>query len=210
MSLESSAGSSLVEAIGWFGNACFFSRFFVQWWASEKAGRSVAPRAFWKISIAGALAVAIYTFARHQFVLLPSYAVGGVIATRNLQYARGAPKRLAPNAALVLAFLAIGLMIALATHATRSAEGESAPWLALAVLGQALWSSRFVLQWWASESRGESHFPAHFWWISLVGNLLLLAYALHLRDAVYIAGFVPGPLVQIRNLMLHRERAEQA
>jgi lipid-A-disaccharide synthase-like uncharacterized protein len=46
-----------------------------------------------------------------------------------------------------------------------------------------------------------------FWWLSLAGNALLLAYAVHLRDPIFIAGFVPGPLVQVRNLML-QGRAE--
>ncbi|HPF15211.1 MAG TPA: lipid-A-disaccharide synthase N-terminal domain-containing protein, partial [Planctomycetota bacterium] len=37
-------------ALGWLGNVGFFSRFFVQWLASERAGRSVAPQAFWWLS----------------------------------------------------------------------------------------------------------------------------------------------------------------
>ena len=61
---------------------------------------------------------------------------------------------------------------------------------------------RFLIQWVASERRGSSHFPPAFWIVSLVGNLALLAYALRLGDPVYIAGFLPGPLVQVRNLVL--------
>ncbi|MEZ5974206.1 MAG: lipid-A-disaccharide synthase N-terminal domain-containing protein [Planctomycetota bacterium] len=41
--------------------------------------------------------------------------------------------------------------------------------------GQLIWTSRFVLQWLASERRGESHFPVYFWWLSLLGNGMLLA-----------------------------------
>ena len=58
------------------------------------------------------------------------------------------------------------------------------------------------MQWYASERAGESHFPRSFWYLSLAGNVLLLAYACHLADPVYIAGYVLGPLVQVRNLML--------
>ena len=74
----------------------------------------------------------------------------------------------------------------------------------MAFLGQSLFGSRFVVQWYASERSGDAHFPASFWWLSLSGNLLLLAYVVELGDPVFIAGFLPGPLVQARNLWLLR------
>ena len=83
-------------------------------------------------------------------------------------------------------------------------------WLTIGIVGQTLWTARFLVQWWSTERAGASHFPRLFWWLSLSGNALLLAYAIHLRDAVYIAGFVPGPIVQIRNLMLHRADGTEA
>ena len=74
--------------------------------------------------------------------------------------------------------------------------------------GQALWSSRFVVQWMLSEREARSHLPEAFWWISLSGNSLLLSYAIYLRDPVWIAGLALGPVVQVRNLMiLYRARA---
>ena len=70
---------------------------------------------------------------------------------------------------------------------------------------------RFVIQWWYSERRKESHFPMLFWWTSLGGNVLLLAYALHLRNPVLIAGFLLGPIVQTRNIVLSlRARSARA
>ena len=33
--------------VGLLGQLMFTARFLVQWWASEKAGRSVVPVAFW-------------------------------------------------------------------------------------------------------------------------------------------------------------------
>ena len=74
--------------------------------------------------------------------------------------------------------------------------------LVVGAVGQSVWSSRFVVQWYLSEREGHSHFPQAFWWISLVGNTLLLTYAVRLGDPVWIAGLCLGPVVQIRNLML--------
>jgi lipid-A-disaccharide synthase-like uncharacterized protein len=56
-----------------------------------------------------------------------------------------------------------------------------------------------------SERAGRSHFPPAFWWLSLAGNGFLLAYALHLRDPVFVLGYLPGPLIQARNLVLARD-----
>ncbi|PYK99457.1 MAG: lipid A biosynthesis acyltransferase, partial [Verrucomicrobia bacterium] len=41
------------KVVGWLGNATFFSRFFVQWYATEKKKQVVVPTAFWWLSLAG-------------------------------------------------------------------------------------------------------------------------------------------------------------
>jgi lipid-A-disaccharide synthase-like uncharacterized protein len=75
-------------------------------------------------------------------------------------------------------------------------------WLVVGFLGQALFFSRFLVQWIASERRGESVVPRGFWYLSLGGAALLLAYAIHRRDPVFILGQSFGFLVYTRNLML--------
>jgi lipid-A-disaccharide synthase-like uncharacterized protein len=75
-------------------------------------------------------------------------------------------------------------------------------WLIIGFIGQALFSMRFVLQWIASERRGESVVPVLFWYFSLAGGLTLLAYAIHIRDAVFILGQSAGAFIYIRNLVL--------
>ena len=51
---------SVWKIIGWCGNAAFFSRFFVQWYATEKKKRVVVPTAFWWLSLAGSLLLLLY------------------------------------------------------------------------------------------------------------------------------------------------------
>lgn len=75
-------------------------------------------------------------------------------------------------------------------------------WLIIGFIGQALFSMRFLLQWIASERRGESVVPVLFWHFSLAGGLTLLAYAIHIRDAVFILGQSAGAFIYIRNLFL--------
>ena len=77
-------------------------------------------------------------------------------------------------------------------------------WLGVGLLGQALFSARFLVQWIASERRGQSVVPVQFWYFSLAGGLTLLAYAVHRLDPVFIIGQLAGLVVYLRNLYLIR------
>jgi len=194
-------------AAGWVGQTCFFARFLVQWLASERARRSVVPASFWWLSSAGAALMSVYALKRDQPLLLLGYVVNGALALRNLRLGRGA-RALDPR----WTWLALPALLALlfVEARTESALPNGAAWLAVCAVGQLLWLARFPVQWWCSERAGFSHFPPSFWWLSLAGNALLLAYALHLGDALFVLGFVPGPVIQVRNLCLARRSVQAA
>jgi lipid-A-disaccharide synthase-like uncharacterized protein len=79
--------------------------------------------------------------------------------------------------------------------------------MATGFVGQALFSMRFLVQWLSSERAGRSVTPVTFWYFSVVGGLVLLSYAIHRRDPVFIIGQAMGLLVYARNLqMIARER----
>lgn len=80
------------------------------------------------------------------------------------------------------------------------------PWLVLGLGAQGLFSGRFLVQWIASERRKKSVIPKAFWYLSLAGSSLLLVYAAHKRDPVFVLGQAGGLLVYARNLMLLRDR----
>jgi len=78
-------------------------------------------------------------------------------------------------------------------------------WLAIGFLGQGLFSARFLVQWIASEKRGESVVPVAFWYFSIGGGLLLFAYSLWRVDPVFIVGQSLGVFIYSRNLyLIHR------
>ena len=81
------------------------------------------------------------------------------------------------------------------------------PWLIVGFGAQALFSGRFLLQWVHSERRRRSVVPKAFWYLSLSGGALLLAYAIHKRDPVFIVGQSSGLLVYVRNLMLWKDES---
>ena len=75
-------------------------------------------------------------------------------------------------------------------------------WLGIGFLGQGIFFTRWVVQWVASERNAESRVPIAFWYMSVIGGLITLAYAIYRRDPVFIAGQSVGSFVYLRNLML--------
>ncbi len=75
-------------------------------------------------------------------------------------------------------------------------------WVGIGFFGQGLFFMRWVVQWLASERSAESRVPVAFWYMSLIGGLITLTYAIYRRDPVFIAGQSVGALVYVRNLML--------
>jgi lipid-A-disaccharide synthase-like uncharacterized protein len=88
-------------------------------------------------------------------------------------------------------------------------EVDPSLWLLVGLFGQALFFGRFLVQWIQSERQKRSVVPLAFWYLSLGGGFLLLAYALHIGDPVFILGQTVGAIVYIRNLaLLRRNRSE--
>jgi len=83
-------------------------------------------------------------------------------------------------------------------------------WVAVGALGQAIFFSRFMLQWIASERRGVSHVPRSFWWLSIVGSLVLLVYGVVRHDPVFVVAYLFNCIPYARNLMLPATEDERA
>ncbi|NOY80165.1 MAG: hypothetical protein GXP31_04075 [Kiritimatiellaeota bacterium] len=83
-------------------------------------------------------------------------------------------------------------------------------WLVLGFGAQALFSARFIVQWIASERAGRSVVPLLFWYLSLSGSTLLLLYAVHRKDPVFILGQGTGVAIYLRNLhLIYREKRRE-
>lgn len=75
-------------------------------------------------------------------------------------------------------------------------------WTIFGLTGNAMWTSRFIVQWYASEKLKQSVIPKNFWHLSLVGGVIQLIYALHLGAIPIILGAILPPVIAARNLML--------
>ena len=79
-------------------------------------------------------------------------------------------------------------------------------WTIIGLVAQGLFFGRFFIQLLASERKGESTVPVAFWFFSMIGGALLLIYAIHQRDIVFISGQAGGLVIYLRNLMLIYKR----
>lgn len=70
--------------IGFVGQGVFGLRFVVQWLASERAKKSVIPKAFWYLSITGSLTLLAYAIHQRDPVFIIGQATGSFIYCRNL------------------------------------------------------------------------------------------------------------------------------
>ena len=72
--------------VGFAAQAMFMMRFVVQWIASERAGRSIVPVAFWFFSVGGGALLLVYAIVRKDPVFIAGQALGLLIYFRNLWF----------------------------------------------------------------------------------------------------------------------------
>ena len=75
-------------------------------------------------------------------------------------------------------------------------------WVVFGLGGQLMVTARFLVQWIASERAGRSVIPLAFWYFSISGGAILLAYAIYRADPVFILGQSLGVFIYSRNLWL--------
>ncbi|MBI1207820.1 MAG: lipid A biosynthesis protein [Azospirillum sp.] len=75
-------------------------------------------------------------------------------------------------------------------------------WTGVGLLGQLMFSMRFIYQWFRSEQVKRSVVPEAFWYFSFFGGVTLLAYAIRQQDPVFVLGQACGLLIYCRNITL--------
>ena len=75
-------------------------------------------------------------------------------------------------------------------------------WVAFGTLGQLVFFSRWIIQWFSSEKNKLSVIPVAFWWCSLLGGIITLIYAKHIESFPFMLAQGIGIIVYSRNLIL--------
>ena len=82
-------------------------------------------------------------------------------------------------------------------------------WIIIGFIAQGMFFMRFFVQWIVSEREGKSVVPLAFWIFSVLGGVMLLTYAIHRQDPVFILGQAGGLVIYARNLMLIRKSKQR-
>ncbi|NLN94442.1 MAG: hypothetical protein GX130_14240 [Candidatus Hydrogenedens sp.] len=201
--------------LGYAGALLFYGRFYLQWFVSERQGKTVIPVGFWYMSGLGSIFLLLYgAFWLVSPVGTLSHCFNSLIYARNLVHIwkeRGVltPRRSFFFQSAVLIAISLGMLLVFATwvseyHHTR---GDSAAeqtlnwlWIGVGVAGQALFALRFLIQWAITEIKRRSIVPASFWYLSLVASLLLMSSHLQRHEWVYGVGIATTMLVYLRNI----------
>lgn len=65
---------------------------------------------------------------------------------------------------------------------------------------------RFVVQWWESEKKGQSVVPPSFWYLSIIGTIMILIYSVIKKDIVFSVASSLNMLIYLRNISLIKKK----
>ncbi|TXE06955.1 lipid-A-disaccharide synthase N-terminal domain-containing protein [Algoriphagus aquimarinus] len=200
--------SWVLLGVGFLAQGLFSARFLIQLVKSEKAGKVLSPVIFWQLSLVASFLLLVYGTFRQDLVIVGGQLVGYFIYIRNLKIQNAwqiFPKWIRWSF-MLLPLLFLGYLVLHAHYDFRSLVHNpeiSGMLLTWGTLGQVIFTTRFVVQWLDAERTKESQFPLSFWYISLVGAVLIASYAILRKDSVLFIGQAFGILVYVRNLMIH-------
>ncbi|GAB6192066.1 lipid-A-disaccharide synthase N-terminal domain-containing protein [Desulfocastanea catecholica] len=197
----------LVFSIGFLAQILFSARQITQWIASEKAGRILSPLLFWQLSILASFLLMVYGILRNDLVIILGQVITYGVYIRNLYYFGFWAKVPGPLRILVFVFpgLAICWLLTGETYNIQTLFANkdiSSSLLIWGIIGQCVFTFRFIYQWLYSEKRQQSLLPIGFWIISITGSIMLLSYAIFRKDPVLFVGQLFGVVVYSRNILL--------
>jgi lipid-A-disaccharide synthase-like uncharacterized protein len=195
-------------ALGLIAQACFGLRIFIQWWQSERAGKSVSTTWFWSLSLFGSILFLVYGVLRADVVIIIGQCISYVIYVKNLQLKRQAGIFLMNSVVFYgLPIFAIGLSIVFR-------EKLNFRWTQFPVLniftiigitGQLILNLRFVYQLYYAQRKNESVLPFGFWVLSLIGSLMIILYSIVEREPVLLIAQLLALIPYARNIWLSKK-----
>ncbi len=203
----------IIYSIGFFAQLLFSGRLILQWILSEKSKKVLTPTLFWKLSLFASFLLFVYGYLREDFAIMLGQALTYFIYIRNLQLQGEWQK--APKFLQVFLWV-FPVLLVIYSYNNNSYDidklfyNKAIPlWLLIwGSTAQIIFTLRFVYQWLFSEKNKVSTLPFGFWFLSLIGSLMILVYAVLRKDPVLFIGHIMGTVIYIRNIIiLKRQKA---
>lgn len=198
--------------IGFIASMAFTIRFILQMIASEKRKESTVTPSFWRFSLFGNILMVIHSFIQVQYPFCMIQTCNAVLSWRNLNLMQEKRRSLGFTCLLLCLFPALVSLLFILQgfewmRSPFSTHSLSITWHTIGFLGGFLFAIRFWIQWWFSEQNKKSTLGKSFWWTSVIGSIISVAYFIQLGDLVNILGYGLGLIPYTRNLMLLRRRS---
>jgi len=197
--------NTIIEAIGFTAQGLFSARLLIQWIKTEQAQKIQSPTVFWILSLVASFLLVIYGLLRQDIVIVGGQIVSYYIYIRNLQLKQswrlihpGLRHLFISLPFFVLAYLFYYNQV----DVVLNNQDISRNLLMWGTMGQAVFTLRFVCQWYASEKLKESVLPLSFWFISLLGSIMIISYAIIRGYEAIIIGQAFGMIIYARNLFI--------
>jgi len=197
-----------IYAVGFVAQMLFFTRSFIQWFSSEKAGKVLSPVIFWQISLVASLLMMMYGILRKDPAIIIGQLITFYIYIRNLQI-QGEWKKIPKLFRYpfpLMPVICIGWILFSGNNKLEQIIGNEtiAGWLMIfGIVAQVIFTFRFVYQWIVAEKNKKSTLPVGFWYFSLTGGILTFIYAIMRLDPVLFLSNVFGIFMYARNLIVH-------
>ncbi len=200
----------MIYALGFVSQVLFFTRTLIQWVLSERSKKVLSPTIYWILSIVASYLFVIYGWFRNDFAIILGQFLSYYIYIWNLDET-GVWKRITPSLRSILIMTPVIAIVFVIYNGHDFIENffvnEKIPvWLIIfGILGQILFSLRFVYQWLYSLSRNESLLPNGFWLISLIGSGIIAIYGFIRVDPILILGQSVGFIAYSRNIFIYKK-----
>jgi len=212
----------ILYPLGFLSSLMFGGRILIQWAASEIKQTSVVPKLFWQLSLIGNILLIIHSFIQVQYHVFAIQIGNALISWRNLNLMTPKESQMRLKNVIILFITSFSLLSFLFFISNNLNGSDSLSWFRtptnvffqtslrqintnwhiFGFIGLTLFSSRFWIQWIYSERKKTSVLSPLFWWLSLIGDLIILVYFAKIKDPVNLIGPLFGLIPYVRNLML--------
>jgi lipid-A-disaccharide synthase-like uncharacterized protein len=199
----------MVLLLGFFSQGLFGFRLLIQLWHTEKHKTTQAPLLYWYTSLWAALLYLLYGVIRQDAVIIIGQIITYFIYIRNIQL-QGRWNSVPVLLRLFYVIMPVIMLVVFAFSMTNISTGSmSSTMFWIGFVGQLMMNMRFVIQWIYAERMNIAAFPIFFWYVSIVGSMLLIMYGcwhpLHGFDPVIILSQLLAMLVYVRSVY-HQQR----
>lgn len=213
--------------LGFLPSVFFTLRVLIQWYQSERKRVSHVSSGFWRLSLLGNVSLLLHYIIQVQYPFAMIQGLNAVISCRNINLMKSKNPYSTRKVVSITVFFLIFITLMFLVQSyfligkfdwirtpTKPWDAfrqyHSISWHIFGTIGGIILSSRFWIQWWRAEYKKYSDLDTIFWYLSIVGSVMLVIYSIQIKDVVIFFYNCFGLIPYVRNLILIRKSPQNA